>query len=287
MPTRTLPTRDVTLADGRRLYYQQGESRQYAASGKQASVYMTKRGPDGALRILVTVDDEPERGEHYHLSASYPDFTPTPDEMLAVVAALLPGGQYGAMTPESHPQQALHGHVVHLIEEPPAYAARRADIPPRPEDLYIDSSARPGVHALHGAEPQHADRATLLRAVREELGLAPPFTTDAFRAALDHLRGRRGLAPGALPLSGCATKDEAGKHYVIPVPAYAALVEREHATLHGLAHLIAKHAPLAAGIYTADQEREAEDAADALFTFMICGDAQGGTDSKDVNHAIP
>jgi len=180
-------------------------------------------------------------------------------------------------------------------------------------------SARPGVHALHGAEPQHADRATLLRSVHEELGLAPPFTTDAFRAALDHLRGRRGLVPGALPLSGCATnrvrpritsslfapyyasseakfdyfilrrslKDEAGKRYVIPVPAYAALVEREHATLHGLAHLIAKHAPLAAGIYTADQEREAEDAADALFTFMICGDAQGGTDSKDVNHAIP
>ncbi len=133
MPTRTLPTRDVTLADGRRLYYQQGESRQYAASGKHASVYMTKRGPDGALRILVTVDEEPERGEHYHLSASYPDFTPTPDEMLAVVAALLPGGQYGAMTPESHPQQALHGHVVHLIEEPPAYAARRADIPPVPK----------------------------------------------------------------------------------------------------------------------------------------------------------
>ena len=284
-----MPTRDVTLADGRRLYYHAEESRRLAERGKATSVHTTKRGPNGVLRVVVTVDDDPdERGEHYHLSASYPDDTPTPDEMLAVLAALLPGGgQYGAMTPESHPAQALHGHVVHLVEEPPAYAARRADTPPQPEDLYIDSSARPGVHALHGAEPQHADRATLLRAVREELGLAPPFTTDAFRAALDHLRGRRGLVPGALPLSGCATKDEAGKHYVIPVPAYAALVEREHATLHGLAHLIAKHAPLAAGIYTADQEREAEDAADALFTFMICGDAQGGTDSKDVNHAVP
>ncbi len=61
MPTRTLPTRDVTLADGRRLYYQQGESGQHAAADKPASVYMTKRGPDGALRILVTVDDEPAR----------------------------------------------------------------------------------------------------------------------------------------------------------------------------------------------------------------------------------
>ncbi len=75
--------------------------------------------------------------------------------------------------------------------------------------------------------------------------------------------------------------------YVIPVPAYAALVEREHATLHGLGHLIAKHAPLVAGIYTADQKREAEDAADALFTFIICGDDQGGTDRKDVDHAVP
>ena len=67
MPTRTLPTRDVTLADGRRLYYQQEESRRCAEAGKHASVYMTKRGPHGALRILITVDDEPERGEHYHL----------------------------------------------------------------------------------------------------------------------------------------------------------------------------------------------------------------------------
>jgi len=94
---------------------------------------MTKHGPDGALRILVTVDEEPERGEHYHLSASYPSYTPTPDEMLAVLTALLPGGQYGAMTPESHLAQALHGHVVHLIEDTPAYAARRADIPPIPK----------------------------------------------------------------------------------------------------------------------------------------------------------
>ncbi len=90
MPMRTLPTCDVTLADGRRLYYQHEKSRQYADQGKQASVYMTKRGPDGALRILLTVDDEPERGEHYHLSGSYPEQTPTPDEMVAVVAAPRP-----------------------------------------------------------------------------------------------------------------------------------------------------------------------------------------------------
>jgi len=108
------------------------------------------------------------------------------------------------------------------------------------------------------------------------LGLVPPFTTAAFRAALDRLRGRRGLAPGALPPYDCTRQDEAGQRYVIPVPAYAAVVEREHATAHGLAHLIAKHAPLAAGIYTSDQEREAEGIADVLCTLMVCGADQEG-----------
>ena len=288
MPTRTLPTRDVMLADGRRLYYHAEESRRLTERGKATSVHTTKRGPNGVLRVIVTIDDEPdERSEHYHLSASYPDATPTPDEMLTVLAALLPGGgEYGAMTPESHPTQALHGHVVHLVEEPPAYLAGRTEGPPTPDEMYIDSTARPGAHALRGPAPQHADHATLLRAVREELGLVPPFTTAAFRVALDHLRGRRGLVPGALPLYGCTTKDEAGKRYMLPVPAYAALVEREHATAHGLAHIIAKHAPLAAGIYTADQEREAEDMADALFTLIVCGPDQGGTDSKDVDLSV-
>ncbi len=289
MPTRTLPTRDVTLADGRRLYYHAEESRRLAERGTATSVHTTKRGPNGVLRVVVTVDDDPdERGEHYHLSASYPDDTPTPDEMLAVLAALLPGGgQYGAMTPESHPKQALHGHVVHLVEEPPAYLAGRAEGSPTPAEVYIDSGARPGAHALRGPTPQHTDHATLVRAVREELGLVPPFTTAAFRAALDRLRGRRGLAPGALPPYDCTRKDEAGQRYVIPVPAYAAVVEREHATAHGLAHLIATHAPLAAGIYTSDQEREAEGIADALCTLMVCGADQEGTGSTAADDPAP
>ena len=59
MPTRTLPTRDVTLADGRRLYYQQEESRRCAEAGKATAVYMTKRGPDGALHILITWTTSP------------------------------------------------------------------------------------------------------------------------------------------------------------------------------------------------------------------------------------
>ncbi len=84
MPTRTLPRHDVTLADGRRLYYNQNESRRIADSGSAGSVYTTKPGPAGALRVLVTIDQEPQRGEHYHLSGSYPEHTPTLDEMLAL-----------------------------------------------------------------------------------------------------------------------------------------------------------------------------------------------------------
>ncbi len=149
MPTRTLPTRDVTLVDGRRLYYQQGESRQHANQGQHASVYMTKRGPDGALRILITVDDEPARGEHYHLSGSYPERTPTPDEMVAALKVLIPGGgQFGAVTPERN-RHALHGHVVHLIEEPPQYLAQHArEGQPRDEttaEVYARSESSPPI----------------------------------------------------------------------------------------------------------------------------------------------
>ena len=70
MPTRTLPTRDVTLADGHRLYDQHDESRQHAEAGTQASVYRTKRGPDGALHLLITVNDEPTHGARDHPSTS-------------------------------------------------------------------------------------------------------------------------------------------------------------------------------------------------------------------------
>jgi len=66
-----LPTRDVTLADGRRLYYQQEESRRHAQAGKQASVYMTRRGPDGTLHILIALDDEPTHGAHDHLTTAW------------------------------------------------------------------------------------------------------------------------------------------------------------------------------------------------------------------------
>ncbi len=77
MPTRTLPTRDVTLADGHSLYDQHDESRQHAEAGTQASVYRTKRGPDGALHLHITVDDEPAHGARppHHLSDSYPTGT--------------------------------------------------------------------------------------------------------------------------------------------------------------------------------------------------------------------
>ena len=177
MPTRTLPTRDVTLADGRRLYYQQGQSRQHTEHGTPASVYMTKRGPNGALRILITVDNEPAHGEHYHLSGSYPDRTPTSDEMLAALKVLIPGGgQFGAVTPERN-RHALHGPVVHLIEE---YA--RSESPP-----------------VAGPTDDAATHATYLRMVRDDFALTPPFTTAALRDALDQVRARRSLPRGWLP----------------------------------------------------------------------------------------
>ena len=70
MPTRTVPTRDVTLADGHRLYDQHDESRHHAEAGTQASVYRTKCGPDGALHLLITVNDEPTHGARDHPSTS-------------------------------------------------------------------------------------------------------------------------------------------------------------------------------------------------------------------------
>lgn len=265
MITRTLPTRDVTLSDGRRLYYQQDLSRQHAALGTSASVYQTKRGPAGALRVLLTIDDLPERGEHYHLSASYPDHMPTPDEMLAVVAALLPGGRYGALTPERN-RHALHGHVVHLVEETPTYVAQReASSGAEAGDVYAQTP--PPAPADADAPPDGV--AEILEAVRVELGLAPPFTTERFREALDRLRARRGLEPGALPPYTCTERNEAGTGFVIPYPADAPRVDQEHAKYHGLAHVMLKHQPLAAGIYTAAQERDAEAMADALMTVSL------------------
>jgi len=271
---RTLPTRDVTLADGRRLYYQQGESRQHAAHGKQASVYLTKRGPDGALRILVTVDDDPSYGEHYHLSGSYPTRTPTSDEMMAALQALIPGGgQFGAITPERN-RHAMHGHVVHLVEETPRYLARQASTDAeKPAEVYARGGPR---SAPVGAEDgdDKAEYAARLEMLRDDLGLVPPFTMAELRDALDQVRARRGMAPGALPIYGC-TEQRSGQRgtqeFVVPYPANLPKAEQEHAQWHGLAHITLNHVPLAQGIYSADQEHEAEAWADAMMTYSICG----------------
>jgi hypothetical protein len=276
MPTRTLPTRDVTLADGRRLYYQQEESRRCAEAGKATAVYMTKRGPDGALRILITVDDEPERGEHYHLSGSYPERTPTPDEMMDALKILIPGGgQFGALTPERN-AQALHGHVVHLVEETPQYLARRARAG-QPRD---DTTAE--VYALGAPSPpiaptdDAAKRAEQLRMVRDDFGLTPPFTAVDLRDALDQVRARRGLPPGWLPTDSCTERRGAhGENIVIPYPSNVPKAEQEHAQFHGIAHIVLKHQHLATGVYTAEQEREAEEFADEMMTYSICGDQEG------------
>ena len=253
MPTRTLPTRDVTLADGHRLYYQQGESRQHAAHGKHASVYMTKRGPDGALRILITVDDEPDYGEHNHLSGSYPERTPTPDEMMAALKVLIPGGgQFGAITPARN-RHALHGHVIHLMEETPQYLAQRArEGQPRDEttaEVYARSEPSPAADP----EDEAATHAEYLRMVRDDFGLTPPFTTAELRDALDQVRARRGLPLGWLPTYSCTEKRD--KDVMIPYPSNVPKAEQEHAKWHGIAHVVLEHPQLATGVYAVEQER--------------------------------
>jgi len=277
MTTRTLPTRDVTLADGRRLYYQQGESRQHAETGTQASVYMTKRGPDGALHILITVDDEPERGEHYHLSGSYPARTPTPDEMAAALRALIPGGgRFGVMTPERNPKIS-HGHVVHLVEETPRFLARhRAADADKPPEVYARSAGSP---TRTDATDDAAKLTERLEHLRIDLGLVPPFTADELREALDQVRARRGWRPGTPPPYSCT--EQRGKDIVIPYPSNLSPSEQEHAQWHGIGHLILEHQQLATGIYTAEQERDAEEWADAMMTYVLCGDTDNAADAAD------
>jgi len=289
MPTRTLPTRDVTLADGRRLYYQQGESRQHAEAGTQVSVYMTKRGPDGALRILITVDDAPDYGEHYHLSSSYPERTPTPDEMMDALKVLIPGGgQFGALTPERN-SQALHGHVVHLVEETPQYLARRARAgQPRDDttaEVYARDAPSPAAAGARDGEgereggPTHEER---LAMVRDDFGLTPPFSTAALRDALDQVRARRGLPPGWLPTYACTERRGGrGENIVINYPSNVPKAEQEHAQFHGIAHIMLDHQHLATGVYTAEQEREAEEFADEMMTYSICGDQEGEEDEEE------
>jgi hypothetical protein len=279
MPTRTLPTRDVTLADGRRLYYQQEESRRCAEAGKATAVYMTKRGPDGALRILITVDDEPERGEHYHLSGSYPERTPTPDEMMDALKVLIPGGgQFGALTPERN-ANALHGHVVHLVEETPHYLAHRArDGQPR-DDTTAEVYARGEPSPPIAPTDEAAKRAEQLRMIRDDFGLTPPFSTAELRDALDQVRARRGLPPGWLPTYSCTERRGVrGENIVIPYPSNVPKAEQEHAQFHGIAHIMLDHQQLTTGVYTAEQEREAEEWADEMMTYSICGDADADDD---------
>ncbi len=276
MLMRTLPTRDVTLADGRRLYYQHAESRRHAEAGVAASVYMSKRGPDGALRILITVDDEPDYGEHYHLSGSYPERTPTPDEMVATLRALIPGGgQFGVMTPERNPK-LMHGHVVHLIEETPHYLARHGGGVATPAEVYAHSEAPPTRTDAADATATFADR---LEHLRIDLGLVPPFTTAELREALDQVRARRGMRPGTPPLYSCT--EQRGKDIIIPYPSHLSPSEQEHAQWHGIAHLIREHQQLATGIYTAEQERYAEGWADAMMTYVFCGDTGDDADIAD------
>jgi len=274
MTTRTLPTRDVTLTDGRRLYYQQDYTRAGAAANQPHSFYKTKRA--GGLIVLITIDTLPERGEHYHVSVSYPDHTPTPDEVLSVLKALLPGGgQFGALPPERNPN-SLHGHVVHVNEETPTYRAYRKRMgDDTPSEVYIESQANSTPTAPEDTEYTDTQHAARLQMIRDDLGLVPPFTVAELREVLDQVRAKRGLPPGALPQYPCTERQ--GQAIVVPYPSNLSRAEQEHAQWHGIAHVALEHQQLAVGIYSAEQEREAEAWAGEMMVYSICGDAEGTT----------
>ena len=209
------------------------------------------------------------RGEHYHLSGSYPERTPTPDEMVAALKVLIPGGgQFGAVTPERN-RHALHGHVVHLIEEPPQYLAQHArEGQPRDKttaEVYARSESSPPIAPTDAAAPH----AAYLRMVRDDFGLTPPFTTAELRDDLDQVRARRGLPRGWLPPYSCTEKRD--KDTMIPYPSNVPKAEQEHAKWHGIAHIVLEHMQLATGVYAVEQEREAEAWADVMMTFSVCG----------------
>jgi len=195
--------------------------------------------------------------------------------MIAVLRALIPGGgQFGAMTPERNPK-ALHGHVVHLIEETPRYLAQQArEGQPRDEataEVYARGEPSSPIAPMDDA----AKRAEQLRMIRDDFGLTPPFTTADLRDALDQVRARRGLPPGWLPTYSCTERRGArGENIVIPYPSNVPKAEQEHAKFHGIAHIMLDHTQLTTGVYTMEQEREAEAFADEMMTYAICGDQE-------------
>ena len=102
------------------------------------------------------------------------------------------------------------------------------------------------------------------------------------RDALDQVRARRGLPPGWLPPYSCTERrGERGENIVIPYPSNAPKAEQEHAQYHGIAHIMLEHQQLATGVYTAEQEREAEAWADEMMTYSICGDQEDEEDEEE------
>jgi len=165
------------------------------------------------------------------------------------------------------------------MEETPQYLAQRArEGQPRDEttaEVYARSEPSPAADP----EDEAATHAEQLRMIRDDFGLTPPFTTAELRDALDQVRARRGLPPGWLPTYSCTERrGTRGEHIVIPYPSNVPQAEQEHAQYHGIAHLMLEHTQLATGVYTAEQEREAEAFADEMMTYAICGDTDADDD---------
>jgi len=49
---------------------------------------------------------------------------------------------------------------------------------------------------------------------------------------------------------------------------------------HGIAHVALAHQQLAVGIYSTEQEREAEAWADEMMVYSICGGAEGTSSAR-------
>lgn len=286
MPQRTLPTRDLTMPGGARLYYK-GDLSQRLGVSAHGSLYESTRAA-GNLHVVLTIDETPKRGEHYHLSISAPDRTPAAEELVAVCRAFFDeetARRFSAVDPAHNPH-SMQGHVVHLFEDTEQFRADQAD---RRHEAAIIGEAD-GTVSVHGpgrakdlkhaaavqaalAGPTRPQRRTdqtehevLVRAVHEELGLSVPFTVEEFAAAFDRVYPP---AVRARHRPACTTRQ--GRNVTIPVPSGVRVLEEAFHTYHGLMHVALEHAADRSGRYTAAQEEQADLAALAMMTYSLCG----------------
>lgn len=112
-----------------------------------------------------------------------------------------------------------------------------------------------------------ARRADVIRALRDDLGLAGPFTPEEYQAA----RVLRGRAERLAPR--CMVTARRGLYAVPDVDALTP-AEQEHSRLHHLGHRLLQQRPHPRRGYSAEQEVEAESIADILMAHEYGGGVQ-------------